>query len=367
MSEILFVTKPIGPPWTDGTKTLVRDLARGLRRHDPVVLATRASGFELPRGRVEPLFAPATASIGVHGTSAMRLVARLASGARGDLWHFVFAPTSYSSRMSRALARLRRVRSVQTIPSLPASANLASLAFADRVVLLSRRTERAFIESGVAPSRLRRIPPCVAPLEWSAALHERGRRIAGLPANAPVIVFPGDLEPGRGALEIIDAVASMPRTLGVVLVMAARRKSQRSADAERALRSHAADLGIGSSIRWVGETPHMHALLAAADVVALPAPDLVAKVDLPIVLLEAMSLGRAVVVAADTSAAELADGGGALAVETDRVSLARCLADITSDTMRRKSLSHDARRSADRFGIEPMVLAYEALYDEVLA
>ncbi len=367
MSEILFVSKPIAPPWNDGSKTLVRDLAGALTRHEPVVLGVRGVPLPLERGRVEPLFYQPNEGFGLSGTPAMRLAARLASGRRGDLWHFVFAPNTRTSRTARALSRLRRVPTVQTVASVPEpDEDLDVVLFGDRIAVLSRRTEALFLERGVPASRVRRIAPCVAPVMSSPDMRARGRRLAGLPSDVPVVLFPGDLERDRGARLTLEAVAAMPRSLGTLLVIAARRKSHRSADAERALRELAVQLGVADRVRWVGETAHMHALLAAADVVALPATDLIAKVDLPIVLLEALSLGIPVIVARGSSAEDLAEEGGALAVEPNREALTSMLDGIVGDTQARLRLVEGARAAFERYRPARMAAAYEALYDEVL-
>ncbi len=363
MSEILFVSKPIAPPWNDGSKTLVRDLAGALTRHDAVVLGVRGVPLTLGRVRVEPLFYQPNEGFGLGGTPAMRLAARLASGRRGDLWHFVFAPNARTSRTARALSRLRRVKTVQTVASVPTDDEDLDVAlFGDRVVVLSRKTERAFLERGVDRARLHRIPPCVAPVPSSPDMRARGRRLAGLPSDAPIVLFPGDLERDRGARITIEAFARMPRELGALLVIAARRKTVRAAEAERALRRSADVLGVADRVRWVGETAHMHALIAASDVVALPATDLVAKVDLPIVLLEALSLGVHVVVARGSSAEDLAEDGGASAVDPTPEALERCLTRIVSDT---SGLADAARSAYERYRPMHAAAAYEALYDEL--
>lgn len=367
MSEILFVSKPIAPPWNDGSKTLVRDLAGALTRHDPVVLGVRGATFTLPRGRVEPLFYQPNEGFGLGGMPAMRLAARLASGRVGDVWHFVFAPNAFTSRTARSLSRLRRVPTIQTVASVPAEGeDLTAALFGDRVVVLSRRTERMFLERGVAASRLRRIAPCVAPVPADADRRARGRRIASLPSDAPVVLFAGDAEQHRGAPLTLEGFASLPASLGAILVMATRRKSPRSANAERVLRERASVLGVADRVRWVGETAHIHALIAAADLVAMPATDLYAKIDIPIVLLEAVSLGVPVVVAGGSSAEDLAEDGGALVVEPTAEGVGGGLRLIVGDTEARARLAEGARRSSLRYAPASMAAAYEALYDEVV-
>jgi glycosyltransferase involved in cell wall biosynthesis len=368
MSDILLVSKPIAPPWTDGSKNLVRDLARAMRRHVPIVLGAKDGGFELERGRVERVYSAAGDGFSLGSTAALRVASRLASGPRADLWHFFFAPNGRTSAAARSLAKLRRTRTVQTAASAPRPGeDLRVALFGDRVVALSRRTERRFLDAGLSRARVRRIPPAVAPLAVAdAAARARARALLGLPVSAPLVLFPGDLEHGRGAQLTLEAFQTLPRTLDAVLVIASRRKTSRAAECERALRDRADRLGLGDSVRWLGETPHMHALIASADVVALPTEDLVAKVDLPLVLIEAMWLGRPVVVAEGSSAADLAEGDGAELCSLTPEAVGAAIRQLLEDTAHAERRSEAGQRAAaSRYHPDTMAAAYEGLYDEL--
>ncbi len=347
MATVLLVSKPLGPPWNDGSKNLARDVAEGMRAHFPRVLTHAAAPWRPRRAAVEVL----------EGRATLGTLAHLALAPRADLWHFFFAPNPRTSRAARALVRVRGVPSVHTVCSRPRDLERARrLLFADRTVVLSRATERALRDAG---AEVTRIPPCAPDLEPPSDDARRAARARlGLPSDAPLVVFPGDLEHGEGATRLLDAHA---RELGdAVLVMACRAKSPAAKQAERRLRR-----ATGPRVAWIGETPHIHALLGAADVVALPSSDLYAKVDLPIVLLEAMRLGRAVVVADDAPASELAEGGGAVAVSPD--ALGATLARLLGDDAARAALGARARAVArERYDAAPMVAAYERLYDELL-
>ncbi|HEY6880934.1 MAG TPA: glycosyltransferase, partial [Polyangiales bacterium] len=134
-----------------------------------------------------------------------------------------------------------------------------------------------------------------------------------------------------------------------------------------ALRREIAARGLAPRFRFFGETSRIHALLAAADIVALPSVDLYAKMDYPLVLLEAMSLGRAVVVARGSAAEELAADDAARAVEASPDALASEFTRLLADDADRLQLGARAReRVMMRYGHMSMAAAYEALYDELL-
>ena len=372
MSRILLVGKPLEPPWNDSSKNLVRDLALGLTRHRARALGRKGGPRELGRVEIEPIH-PARAKDDSKGAFASgtaeqaRVLLRLLAGARADLWHFFFAPNPKTSAVARSAARARRVRTIQTVCSVPkASADLGKVLFADRVVVLSRHTEQRFLAAGIAKERVVRIPPAVPPLEvLGPEARRRVRATFGLPEDAPVVLYPGDLEFGSGALLSVEAHAQLGAD--VRLVLACRAKTARAAGVERDLRERAARLGTAPRLVFTGETPHILELAGTADVVVLPSEVAYAKMDYPLVLLEAMALARPVVVAHGTPAAELAEGGGALAVAPAAEPLARTLLELLDDRAARQALGARARESAlGEYSRTRMAGAYEQLYDALL-
>jgi phosphatidylinositol alpha-1,6-mannosyltransferase len=87
----------------------------------------------------------------------------------------------------------------------------------------------------------------------------------------------------------------------------------------------------------------MAALLAASDVVALPARRLDAKVDVPLVLLEALALGRPVLVAEGSSAAVLAERGAALAAPATPEGIGAALVRLWASPEARRELAERGR------------------------
>lgn len=368
MVDVLLVSKPIVPPWHDSSKNLVRDLAMHMHRHTPIVLSQPGVRLDMPRARVEPIYARTSSGFSPALRDNARVLRRLLIGSSREFWHFFFAPNPRTSTVARLAARARRARTLQTVCSAPhSSAELSTVLFADRIVVLSEHTRRRFVAAGIDASRLRLIRPAVTALTPVPAerVAETRRRL-GLPVAAPLIVYAGDLEFGRGAQLALSSLADAPRALDAQLVMACRAKTARARERAEALRAEADALGIASRVSWFGETPSIHELLGVADLVTLPADTLYAKMDLPLVVMEAMALGRAVIVGRGTSAEELAEGGGALAVATERAAVSAATAGLLEDAARRAALGATARAFVLReYDARRMTEAYEVLYDEL--
>lgn len=366
MAEVLFVGKPVEPPWNDSSKNLARDLVASMTRHVPVLLTRAGAESPSPRARLEPIFGDKAAGFHPSAIEKAKLFARIARG-REPIVHFFFAPNPVTSTASRAITGLRGVRSVQTICSAPRDdANLRAILFADVNVVLSRHSERRLIDAGIEPSRVRRIGPSIPELAVPTQAERLvTRRDLGLPTDGFVVVYPGDLEFGRGAATIIEAVASLGNP-DVTLVMACRTKTEASKTKDVQLRGLAKTLGVEKSVHWVGETRRIHALLGAADLVALPTDTLYAKMDYPLVLLEAMSMERPVLVARDTPSEELAEGGAAESVSCSVESVAAAIARLAADPAAARAFGRVGRsRVLTQHAPGPMGAAYESLYDSL--
>jgi len=342
MAEVLFVSKPVAPPWNDSSKNLVRDIAGHLERHSPVL--TRSA-------------------------SRVGIFQQLLVGRSPDVRHFFFAPNLKTSAAARFASAARRVPSVHTVCSLPAEGVATRrLLFADRTVALSRFAYDRFVEDGVSKTALRLIPPCVPAIAApSDAERSELRKKHGLPNDVPVWIYPGDLEFGDGAEVALEGFAASNRR-DAVLLMACRRKTAAADEALSRLHAQTKRWGIEPRVLWPGETTHILELLALSDFVVMVNRTAYAKMDYPLVALEAMCLGRPVLLAKGTPSAELAETGGALLVEPSADALAEGIETLSSNEALRRSLGVEARALVtSKFSPREVAAAYELLYEEIRA
>ena len=47
MRQVLFISKPVAPPWNDSSKNLVRDIAGHLRHYSPVLMGRPGQAEEV--------------------------------------------------------------------------------------------------------------------------------------------------------------------------------------------------------------------------------------------------------------------------------------------------------------------------------
>jgi glycosyltransferase involved in cell wall biosynthesis len=364
MPSVLFVSKPIAPPFHDGTKCLVRDVASSLREFSPSVLTTPEGLALLPRGVRGRAVYSGSGAFSPALVDNARAALALLRGPRDDLWHFVFAPNRRSSGVARALRALRRVPVVQTVASPPRSfSNLRQLLFGDQLVVQSRATEQSLRLAARAERfelpQVTVIPPPVPALpQPSPADIERARAELGLAAGARVILYPGDLEVSSGAEVTRELVGPLgERFPEAVVVFAYRNKTPLAAERAAALKR----VLPASRVRFSDRVSSMHALIAASGIVIFPVDDLWGKVDQPIVLLEALSLG---VPCAVLDRGPLRDVEGAAKVAAiDARAWLSVITSLLAPGAARDAAIAEGRAAASRVYASGVVArAYEAIY-----
>jgi phosphatidylinositol alpha-1,6-mannosyltransferase len=368
--SVLFVSKPVDPPINDGTKHIVTTIASHLTRYDARVMTTRkVSSLEYERVQVDPIYAPAS-SYAPSVLNNVRAARHLALERQAQLWNFVFAPNLRSSQMGRWLKAMRRIPVVQTVASRPREfTDVQRLLFGDVVVAQSedtrRRLQKGWLEdkaSGPCPRIEVILPPLgdvrVPTLEDTTGI----RRSLQLGPDVPILLYPGDIEFSHGA-RLVKAAASIvtDRHPTAIVVFAYRDKTR---DAGPAASQLMRDLNP-KRVRLVREAADILALVRTSAAVLFPVDDLYGKVDLPIILLEAMALSTPVVTVDVGPLAELrgveqvplgdpiALANASLALIDDHARRARCI-DTQLRAVRER---HDAQQAASR---------YESVYDTML-
>ena len=370
MPRILIVSKPLSPPWNDSGKNLARDLAISGRRYQYHVMVPPGGPTLANTVIHEEIYQPVTPGFSLSMSQKARVLWRLMRGGV-DLFHFFFAPNPASSNAARLASFLRQTPSLQTVCSAPKEGQpVAPWLFGQKIIVLSQATKQRLLQEGIPERRLAHIPPGLClPEVPSAARVDAVRASLGAGAR-PIVLFPGDYEVSSAAQTFARAILCQPVSSAPqkpLFVFACRTKTAHAKAEEQRLRELLAPQL--DAVRFVGEVSDIYALLAASSIVALPAESLYAKMDAPLVLLEAMSFGVPVIVANVAPISELLEGGGGLGITPgDEKELAQALSDLLQDPARRAQLGEAGRRRVQTFySAKAMAEAYEALYDEVLA
>jgi glycosyltransferase involved in cell wall biosynthesis len=236
---------------------------------------------------------------------------------------------------------------------------------ADAFVAVSREDQRRMVEvEGVKPQKTRfianGIPPFPPPTPGRDVRAE-----LGIAATAPLVGVVATLRPQKALEVMVRATALVRERLPEVVVLLIGGEAEASGEADR-LAALAAELGLGDSLRLLGERDDVPDLVAALDVAALSS-DFEGS---PLSVMEYMEAGKPVVSTRVGGLPDLvAEGVNGLLVEPrDPAALAGALAEVLGDPERARRMGEAGRaRRREEFSIEATARRCGELYEELLA
>jgi L-malate glycosyltransferase len=234
-----------------------------------------------------------------------------------------------------------------------------SIEKSDRITAVSQylreETYRAFSCTG---SRVEVIHNFVDP-----DIYDRARYPATLRAefngSKKVLMHISNFRPVKRVVDVVQVFARVNATLPSVLVMVGDGPDRVAAEQE------ARDLGVESSVVFLGKIDSVAPLLAGADLLLLPSQ----SESFGLTALEALASGVPVVASDAGGLPEVVRHGetGALCPVGDVDAMARAALDILGDRDRWDAMSQLAAADArERFSLNQVVARYEALYADAL-
>jgi len=187
------------------------------------------------------------------------------------------------------------------------------------------------------------------------------KRELGIDADAPVVGIVAALRPEKNHELFLELARRVLRQLPSARFLIVGDGLCRG-DLER----RAAEMGLRSSVQFLGSRNDVPRLLAAMDVFALTSHNEAN----PISILEAMSVGRPVVATDVGSIHEAVSEGvtGHLAAAGDSARLTERVLGLLTDEPRRLAMGAAARRTViERWSIDAMVSGYERLIESIYA
>jgi glycosyltransferase involved in cell wall biosynthesis len=189
------------------------------------------------------------------------------------------------------------------------------------------------------------------------------REELGLDDGALLIAHVGNIRPGKGHDNLIEAVADLSSRRSDFMVVSIGVEKYEG-DLER-VRSKADQLGLSERIRFLGRRPDALSFVAAADLFVNPS-----EVEgLPVAVLEAMALRIPVVATAAGGVPAIVRGGetGSLVEASDPLALAKAMDQLLDDRSLASELAAAAGELIDSdYSLDSMIQATEDVYREVL-
>jgi glycosyltransferase involved in cell wall biosynthesis len=278
-----FVSKPLRPPFRDGTTVLVRSLVEAL----PPPLEILYFGDRITTLR--PGFDRVIEAPAMGYAPGLLDKARILGALVNPRWigvplHFFFTPNRVTSSVVATLRRVQprrtMVHSVMSMPSGPESVQL--LRGLDAVVCASEHARGRLCGAGLSTDVVHCIHPGVGLPRLATTRVADHRRL----------LYAGDLD--RRVAERIMVLARQlrrPELEGWTLTVACRPKGPEHAIAREMLARGLVEEVATGRVELLAEVDDMDALLRRTSLQLFLADHVLNKVDLPLVLLEGMARG----------------------------------------------------------------------------
>ena len=364
------VTRPIIPPWDEGSKNTAWQIASKTCEHKFYLMTTQNKA--LPKANSVKWIRTYTDK-NLRGIQRFKLLLYLMySNPKADIYHFLFVPTLLTSLLLYTIVMQKNKRSIQTVPTLYRPVKSSKLArllfFGDKVVVLSDWTADKLYSLGL--DNIVRINAGVDLHRFRPVRDKtRSRRHLNLPESKILALFSGELS-RLGSLEIMLSIAPQliqeNSNLHLVFASPTRKPEDflRRKEAERLIRSQ----GLEKSVTFLGDVDDILSLLNACDMLLYPVSTMLGKIDTPLTVLEAMASELPVILTDLPPLNEVFkdETAGVAVLPGDNQALVRAILELADDKMRRCKMGKKGRRIVeDHYSLQDMVQSYKILYNEL--
>jgi len=236
----------------------------------------------------------------------------------------------------------------------------------DKVIAVTKNVKNSLTKCGVNDEKIEVLPSCFDEKVFNTRTYN-----LKIPKKVPVenpktkeVLFVGNIDKTKGLDIFVAAAKSILRTNPEVKFVITLHESHESLQSATVL----AYRSLGSSVEIFGVVNNMAKLMANADVVVAPFRSTEGISDIPLIVLEAMALGKPVVASNLEGINEvISDGENGILVDLNHPEeLANAITNLLNDPNLREEISNQAVSSVKRFSYSEISRRLSDLYIKVI-
>lgn len=380
LKKILLYTRPLVPPWDEGSKNLAFEIARHNDGNFVFELLTDKSGLlgkeTWPKKNREIQKSEIFFSGRLNIFAKLVLLKRLFRfNLKADLIHFLFTPRRLTSWLFHWRLENSKVKTLQTIATLdekisqnPQTAN--QILFADLIIAQSNYTLEKLKKLGL---EARMIYPAIDLEKFQPQPKDEGLlQELKISHQDFVLLFAGEY----ARLEAIDDILSAFEILeqkkeldNLKLVLACRLKTKKDKLLKEKTRRIVAGKGWGKHFVFLDFAEDVVALYNLADLNIFPVRKMAGKFDVPLVLIESMACQKTVLVSDLPVLKELIQDNenGLVVPRSEPKTLAEKIIFLKNNPEINTALALAGKKTVqDKFDIQKIARQYQEVYEELL-
>jgi glycosyltransferase involved in cell wall biosynthesis len=371
IKKILFVTRPICPPWDEASKNFAYQVAKNLT-HSQIHLLTSGKLDNLP-SNIIPHSIYSSNRFGLK--QKWELFHYLRKNKNNfDLIHYFFTPTKLNSFLIKNFLQNKNVRSVQTIATLRedlfSDEEIRSLMFADMIVTYSQHSKDKLISLGL--KNVEQIYPGIDLNSYTPASKDQVllKELKIRPEDF-VVVYPGEYTRLGNIDHLVDKIIQHSDRLvknNLKFILAFRTKNEQDRMKKEAIKKRLEKHNLQDMVLLPETFVSLENVFNLADVVIFPVENMHGKFDVPLAVVEAMACAKPVIISDLPLLLEFAKNDISVKIKSgDMDELIEKILQVQAGKLDSAVIGKNARQFAENnFNIQTIAEKYENLYGKII-
>lgn len=374
--EVLIVSRPIAPPWDEGSKNLIHQItSQSMRIRFKVMTFKNSNQQTTEWRRFEKIYTNlyGNGKVNVYELPLYNklelLKALLLSQVDSEIFHFFFGPTALTSSIFREIVRYKKKLSIQTVPSTKNKDQaIEKLLFANRVVVISDYMKNRLHDNGF--KNVVKIPPGIDTEKLKPGIDTQSyKNRFNIDDDRIVFLFAAHFRDRwlvYFLLEIIEK--TYKKHPQILFVVAGRQVSSNVIRLQKIFKREVSKRKLSAHVLFLNEVEDMPQLINLCDVYLHVVQDNSMQLEIPLLLLECFSCEKPAIISNLPSFAGLVSEGTGLEVSLESIDpTVSAIATLVKDQAQREQMGKNARAFVlKNHAIKKIAARYEELYLDLL-
>lgn len=371
MKKVLLITRPIAPPWDEGSKNSAYFIAKNVSEVE-IHLMTKNTLPEMAANVIQHNIYTTAEIKDFNFEQKMRsLFFQWRVRGKLDINHYFFTPTALNSFLIKNFLTAKNTQTIQTIATLRedlwSDQDLKKLLFADKIITYSDYAKNKLASLGFKD--VTRIYPGID-LEKYQHLpkDEETMRHFQISEADFVVTYPGEFT-RLGATD--DLVNMLPELFKKIpnckFIFNCRIKNEKDAQKKNEIIATIKEFGILEKVVFTDTFLDMPKLYNIADTIVFPVKDMKGKFDVPLAVIEAMACEKPVIISDLPILKEFSNDQNSVLIETgNSEQLLSKIVELSKDVFKRDQIGQAARKyTEENFDIKNVAKQYEEVYQNL--
>lgn len=367
--KILFVTRPLSPPWDEASKNFAFDLAKNIHNFEVNILTSTFN-----KGLAENIH-----QIEIHKKSKNdfsftekihSLFFQIKNRLNFDIIHFMFTPTKLNSFVIKNFIKNKKVKTVQTVATLRedlySDKDLKKLMFGDVIVTYSKYAQKKLNYLGFG--NVQQIYPGFNLAKFKS--EEKDSVLMkkwNLKKEDFIVSFPGEFVRLGATDFVINTFLEIwkdEKNRDIKYLCACRLKNEKDVAKKQEVIEKLKKTGHLNKVVFTDTFSDVNKLYNLADIVLFTVNNMRGKFDVPLAMIEPYACKKPVIASDLPILQEFSNSNINIIVKrNDKEELKNAILNLKNNEEKRKELGENAFQFAhETFDIEKIARKYEEIY-----